>query len=112
MEFLNTKTAKDIVSLTTQPKILEAGFELDENYMYALTPGNAEKAKNGMDDAKASYAEYYNEKKKNLVNYTKDESGKQALHPENDKSSYPLPSIHDKSYRTKLIILLPDESAA
>ena len=73
MEFLNTKTAKDIVSLTTQPKILEAGFELDENYMYALTPGNAEKAKNGMDDAKASYAEYYNEKKKNLVNYTKDE---------------------------------------
>ncbi len=43
MKKLSLLSIKDIVSLTTQPKILEAGFELDENYMYALTPGNAEK---------------------------------------------------------------------
>lgn len=75
---LNTiKNIEDLTALTTKPDIKDKNFEFDENYMFALTKGNAQKALECIDGSSRykspTYEEYYEKLDKRLENYTLDE---------------------------------------
>lgn len=68
---------KDLIMLTTNEDIKNENFELDENYMFALTKDNSEKAlkciKNSNRYKVSSYCVYYKELGKSLYKYTLEE---------------------------------------
>ncbi len=73
----NFKEIKEVFELTAKSEIIKINLSLDENYMYALTKENAEKARNLIkNDSKygeSSYKKYYEKLGKKLEDYTKEE---------------------------------------
>lgn len=71
------KNTEKVFELTEKNEIIKSNLSLDENYMYALTKDNAEKARNLIEsDSKygeSSYKEYYEYLDKKLEEYTKEE---------------------------------------
>lgn len=77
MKLKDIKFIEQIVTFTTPTDIKEAKFKLDENYMVALTPGNAAKAlkciQKNTHYQNPSYEQYYHERNKKLRDYSRDE---------------------------------------
>ena len=68
---------KEVFELTAKSEIIKSNLSLDENYMYALTKENAEKAhsliKNDSKYGESSYKKYYEKLDKKLEDYSKEE---------------------------------------
>lgn len=70
---------EEVVGLSTPPDIQEEDFELDKNFMYALTPENAEKAQQLIENTprykNAAYKKYYevDKAKRSLKSYSEKE---------------------------------------
>ena len=77
MNFKDVNLIEEIFGLTTLKSIKTANLKSDENYMYALTKENAEKARNLIEsDSKygeSSYKKYYEYLDKKLEEYTKED---------------------------------------
>lgn len=78
MQLLKAKSAKELNEITTNNDIKVSNFDLDENYMFALTKNNSDKAqkcidKNSRYTATPSYQKYYNKQGKRLEDYTQNE---------------------------------------
>ena len=77
MAFLRSKADDEIVSLSTPSDIRAADFALDENYMYALTRENSDKALACIHTSaryrKSPYEDYYKQRGKSLADYTEEE---------------------------------------
>lgn len=71
------KNTEKVFELTVKNEIIKSNLSLDENYMYALTKDNAEKARNLIENdskyGESSYKKYYEYLDKKLEEYTKEE---------------------------------------
>lgn len=78
MLLLKAKNVKELNEITTNKDINASDFALDENYMFALTKNNSEKAQkciseNSRYTKTPSYQEYYDKQDKRLEEYTQKE---------------------------------------
>lgn len=77
MDLKDIKSPEQLISLSTPSDIKTACFELDENYMYALTRENSDKALACIQASaryrKSPYEDYYKQRGKSLADYTEEE---------------------------------------